>query len=247
MRPRRSQRYKRPSTQALEALVSSSPQRPRRQSAAVDGGCASPAKQPSLLPKTMASPSSTTTATFMLTAATHGMLASTMLEQLVSRVSDEVTRRLQPLLGGQISQPTQGSNPVSTPGGSSHSTEFHSYFSSTNCLDTSCATGPCAVHFVQLPGSTPIPDTVEVPAVHDGVHTVLTSLSGEHSLLPGTQRPNDVFLSVNLPIEARLPAKLRIKIIQNEFVDFGSLLVNPALEDKFHITLQPSREGSSSS
>ena len=28
-------------------------------------------------------------------------------------------------------------------------------------------------------------------------------------------------------------------------VDFGSLLVHPAFEDKFHITLQPSQEGSS--
>ena len=61
MRPRRSQRSKRPSTQALEALISFSPQRPRRQSAALDGGSASPAHQPSLLPEAMASPSSTTT------------------------------------------------------------------------------------------------------------------------------------------------------------------------------------------
>ena len=44
---------------------------------------------------------------------------------------------------------------------------------------------------------------------------------------------------------ARAPAKIRSKIIQNEFVDFGSLLVNPAFEDKFRITLQPSQEDSS--
>ena len=46
---------------------------------------------------------------------------------------------------------------------------------------------------------------------------------------------------------ARVPAKIRSKIIQNEFVDFDSLLVNPAFEDKFGITLQPSQEGSSPS
>ena len=46
---------------------------------------------------------------------------------------------------------------------------------------------------------------------------------------------------------ARVPAKIRSKIIQNEFVEFGSLLVNPAFEDKFRITLQPSQEGSSPS
>ena len=65
--------------------------------------------------------------------------------------------------------------------------------------------------------------------------------------LPGTQRPNDVFMSVNLPIGARIPAKVRTKILQNEFVDFGSLLVNQAFEDKFQITLQASREGTSPS
>ena len=39
------------------------------------------------------------------------MLASTMLEQLVSWVTGVVTQRLQPQLGGQISQPAQSSNP----------------------------------------------------------------------------------------------------------------------------------------
>ena len=48
-------------------------------------------------------------------------------------------------------------------------------------------------------------------------------------------------MSVNLPLDARVPAKIR------EFVDFGSLLVNPAFEEKFQITLQPSREGTSPS
>ena len=97
----------------------------------------------------------------------------------------------------------------------------------------------------QAQGHAAIQDTVEVPAVHDGVQSVLASLSGEQNLLPGTQRPNDVFMSVTLPIDARIPAKIRSKIIQNEFADFGSLLVHPAFEDKFRITLQPSQEDSS--
>ena len=60
-----------------------------------------------------------------------------------------------------------------------------------------------------------------MPAVQDGIQSVLASLSGEQNLLPGTRRPNDVFMSVNLPIVARVPAKIRSKIIQNKFVDFG--------------------------
>ena len=47
----------------------------------------------------------------------------------------------------------------------------------------------------QVQGHAAIQDTVEVPAVHDGVQSVLASLSGEQNLLPGTQRPNDVFMS----------------------------------------------------
>ncbi|CAH3193561.1 unnamed protein product [Porites evermanni] len=43
-------------------------------------------------------------------------------------------------------------------------------------------------------------------------------------------------MSVTLPIDAR-----------NEFVDFRSLLVDPAFEEKFRITLQLSQEGSSPS
>ena len=76
---------------------------------------------------------------------------------------------------------------------------------------------------------------------------VSSSSTQQPSLPPGTQRPNDVFMSVNLSIDARVTAKIRSKIIQNEFVDFGSLLVNPAFEDKFRITLQPFQEGSSPS
>ena len=92
----------------------------------------------------------------------------------------------------------------------------------------------------QVQGPTAIHDIVEVPDVHDGV-------SGEQNLLPGTQRPSDVFFSVNLPIDARVPAKIRSKMIQNEFVNFRSLLAHPAFEDTFHITLQPSQESSSPS
>ena len=220
MPPRRSQRSKRPSAQALEALVSSPPQRVRRQSFVVDGSSSSSTQQP---PAAQATDQ-------------PAVLPSPVMDQLVSRVTDEVTKRLQPLLSNLSSLAQQAQSPPS-PQAPAVSLPVEQ--------PTSVQSSGTQIQPAQ--GHAAIQDTVEVPAVHDGVQSVLASLSGEQNLLPGTQRPNDVFMSVTLPIDARIPAKIRGKIIQNEFVDFGSLLVHPAFEDKFHITLQPSQEGSSPS
>ena len=162
------------------------------------------------------------------------VLPSPVMDQLVSQVTDEVTKRLQPLLSNLSSLAQQAQSPPSTQAPAVSLPVEQSTF-----LESS---GP---NIQQAQGHAAIQDTVEVPAVHDGVQSVLASLSGEQNFLPGTQRPNDVFMSVTLPIDARIPAKIRSKIIQNEFADFGSLLVHPAFEDKFRITLQPSQEDSS--
>ena len=219
MPPRRSQRSKRPSAQALEALVASPPQRVRRQSLVVDGSSSSSSQQPPAAPTTDQ----------------PAVLPSPVMDQLVSRVTDEVTKRLQPLLSNLSSLAQQAQSPPST---SSQAPAV------SLPVEQSASSGP---NIQQAQGHAAIQDTVEVPAVHDGVQSVLASLSGEQNLLPGTQRPNDVFMSVTLPLDARIPPKIRSKIIQNEFVEFGSLLVHPAFEDKFRITLQPSQEGSSPS
>ena len=166
------------------------------------------------------------------------VLPSPVMDHLVSRVTDEVTKRLQPLLSDLRSLAQQAPSPPST---SSQAPAVSLPVEQSTSLQSS---GP---NIQQAQGHAAIQDTVEVPAVHDGVQSVLASLSGEQNLLPGTQRPNDVFMSVTLPTDARIPAKIRSKIIQTEFVDFGFLLVHPAFEDKFRITLKPSQEGSSPS
>ena len=166
------------------------------------------------------------------------VLTSPVMDQLVSRVTDEVTKRLQPLLSNLSSMAQQAQSPPST---SSQAPAVSLPVEQSTPLQSSGS------NIQQVQGHAAIQDTVEVPAVHDGVQSVLASLSGKQNLLPGTQRPNDVFMSVTLPIDARIPAKIRSKIVQNEFVAFGSLLVHPAFEDKFRITLQPSQEGSSPS
>ena len=103
MPPRRSKRSKQPSAQALDALVSSPPQRVRRWSLVVDGSLLSSTQHESLA----AQPVSRAATLFPVQSqqppaapATDqpAVLTSPVMDQLVSRVSEEVTNRLQPLL-----------------------------------------------------------------------------------------------------------------------------------------------------
>ena len=157
------------------------------------------------------------------------ILSWPVLDQLVSRVTEEVTRKFQPLLEnlGCLPQPAQTHNYTPAPPQSLSASSVPPVPVSSTLAQSSGST------FQLSQGSaSQMQNAVEVPTVHHGVQSVLASLSGEQHLLPGTQRPNDIFMSVNLPLDARVPAKVRSKILQNEFVDFGSLLVNPAFEDK---------------
>lgn len=63
-------------------------------------------------------------------------------------------------------------------------------------------------------------------------------MSGEIQSASAPLIPQDFFRSVNLPIDARVPAKIRAKIWNNEFINFGSLLVNPVLDGKMQLTIQ---------
>ena len=48
-----------------------------------------------------------------------------------------------------------------------------------------------------------------------------------------------VFTSINLPVDPRVPLKLKTKIWQNEFIDFGLLLANQFSEGKYQLTFNP--------
>lgn len=154
MPPRRSQRSKWPSAQALEALVSSPPQRVRRQSLVLDGSSSSSTQQP---------PAATATDLDQ-----PAVLPSPVMDQLVSRVTEEVTKRLQPLLSnlGTLAQPAQ-----SPPSTSSQAPAVSLPVEQSTFLQSS---GP---NIRQAQGHAAIQDTVEAPAVHDGVQSVLGPLS----------------------------------------------------------------------
>ena len=62
-------------------------------------------------------------------------------------------------------------------------------------------------------------------------------LSGELATIT-PQLPSTLFISPSLPIDARVSAKLRAKILKNEFIDFGALAINPILESKYQVVLQ---------
>jgi len=57
-----------------------------------------------------------------------------------------------------------------------------------------------------------------------------------HSKRTGEQ-PMHIFQSVSLSLDSRIPAKLRNKIFNNEFVDFGLLLMNPESESRCQFNL----------
>ena len=202
MPPRRSQRQKRPSAEALEAIVAAPQRQARRvaQDSAEQGPSGSGAVVPPVVPPGSGSDGAL------------GNVSPAFLDQLVARVTAEVTKQLQPLMataGSQHSIPTR----VTQENGTSNS------------------------------GSGP----VEVPVVEDAVRAVGSTLAGEGGMLSGAAKPNEVFTSVNLPVDARVPAKIKTKIWQEEFIDFGSLLVQPHLDEKFQITIHNSKEGSSPS
>lgn len=73
-----------------------------------------------------------------------------------------------------------------------------------------------------------------------------SSLSSMQALLSGEGNapsvPSTIFTSPSLPIDARVSDKIKSKIWNNEFIDFGVLLSNPITEGKFQITISSSKE-----
>lgn len=69
--------------------------------------------------------------------------------------------------------------------------------------------------------------------VETAIFNVKQSLAGEPHPLPGK-----IFNSCSLPIDCRVSGKIRAKIWANEYIDFGVLLSNAILENKFKIAVQ---------
>lgn len=224
MPPKRSQRLRNPSAQAVEIAASSAPQRRKRVASqpAVDTQ-RKKSRRGTLAqtPENRSPPASVETdqSASSSGAAAGGpqplSLPQGVLDQLVARVADEVTRRLSP--------------PEDS--GSSNS----------NALVTNAASELPIVSTPLSPaGAIPVPgvavaaSTLAGTILQSSVGTTQASLSGE------VQIPAQLFTSPSLPIDARVSEKIRSKIWNNEFFDFADLLSNPVFEDRYQLTLSNS-------
>ena len=87
----------------------------------------------------------------------------------------------------------------------------------------------------QSSSSAQVTDLIASTVVQGSLADVSAAVTG---LVPSTSEgppstPGQCFQSVSLPVDARVSEKLREKIWKDEFVDFGCLLANPVLANRF--------------
>ena len=216
-----------PSTQALEALVISPPRSRRR--GTVQGVSASVLTESH--PEAAATVNSTSAPAVQGTTGDPipSPFPAAFLEQLVQKVATEVTQQLQTtvsLPAWELSNPQQLRPPSSA------------------SLPAAEAT-PVQQVATEIPivGGSATMD----PGVNQEVHSFTSSLAGEGPSLQGRTQSWEVFTSINLPVDARVPAKLKAKVWREEFIDLGSLLINHTVEGKYQLTIHNPGEGSSPS
>ena len=140
------------------------------------------------------------------------------LQEIVSSVTAEVTRRLQTVA---TPVPVVDAVPSSSPSGPAASV----IESPIVHISEQAATPPTAV--VQL-------------AVSNALGSAHAAISGETFLAPNFSnvQPTQEYHSISLPIDCRISIKLKNKIWNEEYIDFGSLLSNPMSDNKSPSTMQ---------
>ena len=79
--------------------------------------------------------------------------------------------------------------------------------------------------------------------VQDSITAVQQNLTGE-TIGPGQPIPDQLFVSSSLPLDARVPDKIKAKIWNEEYIDFGTLIANPELVNKYSVTVRNAESGS---
>ena len=145
------------------------------------------------------------------------------IQEIVSSVTAEVTRRLQ-----TVTTPVPGVDevPSSSPSGSAASVTE----SPIVRISEHVATPPTAV--VQLADS-------------NALGSAHAAISGETFLAPNSShvQPTQEYHSISLPIDCRISIKRKNKIWNDEYIDFGSLLSNPMSDNKFQLSFSSSDAG----
>ena len=208
MPPKRSTRLRNPSVRAVAIAAGGEPPRKKSRRAPVQPTPANQGSSSAVSANQSATPSSAAPVEPQPIS-----LSPDLLDQLVTRVADEVTRRLSPLDG-------PSSTPISN-------TSRPSALSEVPLVSTS----PLPASGVPVPATSVSPPGMAGAVVLGSLSTTQASLSGE------SQVPTELFSSPSLPIDARVSEKLRAKIWNNEFFDFSALLSNPVFEDRYQVTI----------
>ena len=137
-----------------------------------------------------------------------------LLETLVARVADEVTKRL---------------TPVYTP-------------AATNLEVPPPPEVPLIPATEGSLEEVPIMENVS-NLVNRSLTSVQSALSGEPNPVMHKALPEHLFSSPSLAIDSRVSAKLRSKIWNNEYFEFSALLSNPVFENKYQLTVNNSDKG----
>ena len=208
MPPKRSTRLRNPSARAVAIAAGGEPPRKKSRRAPVQPTPANQGSSSAVSANQYATPSSAAPVEPQPIS-----LSPDLLDQLVTRVADEVTRRLSPL-DGPSSTPISN---ISRP----------SALSEVPLVSTS----PLPASGVPVPATSVSPPGMAGAVVLGSLSTTQASLSGE------SQVPTELFSSPSLPIDARVSEKLRAKIWNNEFFDLSALLSNPVFEDRYQVTI----------
>lgn len=143
------------------------------------------------------------------------------IQEIVSSVTAEVTRRLQ-----SAATPVPGLDAVTS--------------------SSSSASAVTESPIVRVTEQVAAPPTaVAQHAVQHALGSAHPAISGETFLAPTSNhvQPTQEYQSISLPIDCRISIKLKNKIWNDEYIDFGSLLSNPMSENKFQLSFSSSDAG----
>ena len=90
-----------------------------------------------------------------------------------------------------------------------------------------------------IPSTSPCLPSHSLPALESAVQA--SHLATQPAVSPG--EPSDPFITSSLSLDARVSEKIRAKIWNQEYVDFGSLLVNPIGQSPFQLTVSNAESG----
>ncbi|KAL9967839.1 hypothetical protein ACROYT_G026137 [Oculina patagonica] len=87
------------------------------------------------------------------------------------------------------------------------------------------------------------PSTTGSSLVQSSIAAVQKNLTGE-TITPRQSIPDQLFVSSSLPLDAFVSDKIRAKIWNEEYIDFGTLITNPELVNKYSVTVGNAESGS---